>query len=308
MNRSRELVLSWVLAFAVTAPLAAQATFEIPSGLPGTDVFRPRPEPEDKQDEEKTPELVYGGEPLKLPLECRAEAFLRAGFTCVEADPCDMFLELVEITHMKERVLAIGNIHTPEATIATVLVRSDDGGMTWVEPFDRVDAAGLEMIHTLDAEHGWIGGQQTTQDHASTPFLLVTTDGGAHWVRRPFWSGDEERHGAVLEIYFDDPQHGFVIIDKLASEGDSYELYESMNSGLSWSIRQVSSEMPVIRRRMTAAAPEKPWRLNENRSDASYEVEHLIDGEWTKVSAFASDLGACRSVEAKKPFHVGREP
>jgi hypothetical protein len=311
MKRSRELLTSWVLALALTAPLAAQATFEIPSGLPNTDVFRPQPPPEDKdkdKEKDKAVELSYQGEPLKLPLQCRAEAFLRAGFTCVESDPCDMFLELVEITNMEDRVLVIGNIHTPEATIATVLLRSDNGGKTWVEPFERVDAAGLEMIHTLDGKHAWAGGQQTTQDHASTPFLLVTTNSGAHWVRRPFWSGDEERHGAVVEIYFDEPQHGFVIIDKLTSEGDSFELYESMNSGLSWSIREVSSEMPVIRRRMTAAPAEKPWRLNENRADASYEIEHLIDGEWTKVSAFASDLGACRSVEAEKPFHVGREP
>lgn len=307
MKWSREFLMSWVLALAVTAPLAAQATFEIPSGLPSTDVFRPQAPPEETEEEE-TVELVYEGEPLKLPLECRAEAFLRAGFTCSEADPCDMFLELVEVSSMKDSVLAIGNIHTPEATIATVLLRSADGGKTWVEPFDRVDAASLEMIHALDGDHSWIGGQQTTQDHSSTPFLLVTTDGGAHWVRRPFWSGDEERRGAVLEIYFDEPQHGFVIIDKLTSEGDSYELYESMNSGLSWSIRQVSSEMPVIRRRMTAAAPEVVWRLHENRSDASYEIEHLIDGEWTRVAAFAGDLGACRTVEAEKPFHVGREP
>lgn len=307
MNRLRALITAWVLALAVAAPLAAQATFEIPSGLPSTDVFRPQPPPEEKE-EDKTVELVYEGEALALPLECRAEAFLRAGFTCSEADPCDMFLELVEITSMQDRVLIIGNIHSTEATIATVLLSSGDGGKTWVEPAGRVDAAGLEMIHTLDGDHAWVGGQQTTQDHASTPFLLVTTNGGAHWVRRPFWSGDEERHGAVLEIYFDDAQHGFVIIDKLTSEGDSYELYESMNSGLSWSIRQVSSEMPVIRRRITADAPEKPWRLNENRSNASYEIEHLIDGEWTKVSAFTVDLGACKTVEADKPFHVGREP
>lgn len=308
MKRSRKLMTIWVLALAATAPLAAQATFEIPTGAPKPEVFRPQPPPEEKKDEGKAPLLAYEGEPLKLPQECRAEAFLRAGLVCSEESPCDMFLELVDITNIQDRVLLIGNIHTPSATIATVLLRSDDAGKTWTEAFERVDAAGLEMIQTLNGQHGWIGGQQTTQDHASAPFLLVTTDGGVNWVRRPVWSGDEERHGAVIEIYFDEPQHGFVIIDQLTSEGDSYELYESMNSGLSWSIRQVSSEMPTIRRRMVANDAEKPWRLNEDRGAAAYEVEHLVDGEWTKVSAFAGDLGACRSVAADKPFHVGREP
>jgi hypothetical protein len=311
MNRSHKLITVWVLALTAATPLAAQATFEIPK--PGTtdpSVFRPQPPPEAPKDEaaEKAAALVYQGEPLKLPLECRAEAFLRAGLVCSEEAPCDMLLELVDITQVQERVLLIGNIHTPSATIATVLLRSDDGGKTWTEPFERVDAAGLEMVQTLDAQHGWIGGQQTTQDHASSPFLLVTTDGGLNWVRRPIWSGDEDRHGAVIEIYFDEPQHGFVIIDRLTSEGDSYELYESMNSGLSWSIREISSEMPTIRRRLVPNEQEKPWRLNEDRGAAAYEVERLVDGEWSKVSAFAGDLGPCRSVAAEKPFHVGREP
>ena len=308
MNRPRRLIPIWFLALAATAPLAAQATFEVPTGAPNPGVFRPQPPPEAPKEEDEAPALVYEGEPLKLPLECRAEAFLRAGLVCSEEAPCDMFLELVDITSIQDRVLLIGNIHTPSATIATVLLRGDDGGKTWMEPFERVDAAGLEMVQTLDGQHGWIGGQQTTQDHASSPFLLVTTDGGLNWVRRPIWSGDEERHGAVIEIYFDEPLHGFVIIDRLTSEGDSYELYESMNSGLSWSIRQVSSEMPTIRRRMVANDAEKPWRLNEDRGAAAYEVERLVDGEWTKVAAFAGDLGACRSVAAEKPFHVGREP
>jgi hypothetical protein len=310
MNRSRRLVTIWVLALAATAPLAAQATFEIPTGAPSADVFKPQPPPEEKkeEEEEKATKLAFEGEPLKLPLECRAEAFLRAGLVCSEEAPCDMFLELVDITSIQDRVVVIGNIHTPSATIATVLLSSNDGGKTWTEPFERVDAASLEMIQTVDAKNGWIGGEQTTQDHASSPFLLVTTDGGLNWVRRPIWNGDEERHGSVLEIYFDDPQHGHVIIDRQTSEGDSYELYESMNSGLSWSIRQISNEMPTIRRKIVANEPEKPWRLNENRATAAYEVEHLVDGEWTKVSAFAGDLGACRTVEAEKPFHVGREP
>jgi hypothetical protein len=298
----------WVLALAAAATLAAQATFEIPTGAPNPSVFRPQPPPEKPKEEQEAPSLVYEGEPLMLPLQCRAEAFLRAGLTCSEEAPCDMFLELVDIASIQERVLLIGNVHTPSATIASVLLSSADGGKTWTEPFERVDAAGLEMVQTVDGQHGWIGGQQTTQDHASSPFLLVTTDGGLNWVRRPIWNGDEERHGAVVEIYFDEPQHGFVIIDRLTDEGDSYELYESMNSGLSWSIRQVSSEMPTIRRRLVANEAEKPWRLNEDRGAAAYEIEHLVDGEWTKVASFAGDLGACRTVEAEKPFHVGREP
>jgi photosystem II stability/assembly factor-like uncharacterized protein len=218
-----------------------------------------------------------------------------------------LFLELVDITSIGDRVLVIGNIHTSSATIASVLLRSDDGGKTWIEPAGRVDAGGLETIQLLENQ-GWIAGQQTTQDHAFIPFLLVTTNGGANWVRRPFWSGDDERYGAVAEVYFDEPQHGFVIIDRMATEGDSYELYESMNGGLSWSIRQISEEMPTIKRRITAAEPPRLWRLNENRGEASFDVERLVDGEWTKTSAFAEDLGACDTVEAEKPFHVGREP
>ncbi|NJN36991.1 MAG: hypothetical protein HC794_07980, partial [Nitrospiraceae bacterium] len=65
----------------------------------------------------------------------------------------------------------------------------------------------------------------------------------------------------------------FVIIDKLTSEGDSYELYESMNSGLSWSIREISSEMPTIRRRLVANEPDggDAYAVPAVRFEAMYE-------------------------------------
>ena len=55
MRRWNRLIASWVLALAAAAPLAAQATFEIPSGLPNTDVFRPQELPKEMEEEEEKP-------------------------------------------------------------------------------------------------------------------------------------------------------------------------------------------------------------------------------------------------------------
>jgi len=67
MNRSHKLITVWVLALTAAAPLAAQATFEIPKpGKTDPSVFRPQPPPEapKEQGEEKASALVYEGEPL----------------------------------------------------------------------------------------------------------------------------------------------------------------------------------------------------------------------------------------------------
>jgi hypothetical protein len=293
----------WALLFAPGAP--AQATFEIPSTTANPGIFRPEKPPEEPK-EQGPVQLVYDGTPLKLPTNCRPENFLLAGEVCGEDTPCDLLLELVAVTNIYDRVLAIGNLHTNAATIASVLVRSDDAGKTWLEAAERVGAAGLEMIQMLDDQHGWIGGQQATQDHSHTPFLLITSDGGKNWVRRPIWSGDEDRNGAVLEIYFDDPQHGHLIIDRLTSDGDPYELYESLNGGLSWTIREISSEKPQIRRRLTPEPVTETWRLRESSESQGFEIQRLVSGEWSKAAEFAATIGSCRSMEAEVPFHVNR--
>ena len=244
------------------------------------------------QEEETGPfKLVYKGEPLVVQLQCDGDHFQRAAAVCSDATPCELYLELTGLEQAAERVFLIGNLHTLSATVSSILLASDDEGMSWYEPYPRL-AAGFESIQFVDNENGWIGGQEGQLDSSSRPFLLRTGNGGVRWRRYDIWT-DEDRSGAILDFYFDTEKHGLLSIDLLTSEIDSYELYESMNGGLSWGIRQISDRqaklknIPLVRRQLD-------WRLGEDEGKAVYVVERRRREEWNAQVEFSVRVGTCR--------------
>jgi photosystem II stability/assembly factor-like uncharacterized protein len=104
------------------------------------------------------------------------------------------------------------------------LIKSSDGGNGW---------QALELPQPLPEPHwqyrvffvthrtGWLGlpGGQ----------LLLTTDGGQHWVRR-----DLPTDQAVTALWFDRPEHGFVAVNNNDRENLRAALYETWDSGQSW--------------------------------------------------------------------------
>ena len=244
------------------------------------------------QEEETGPfKLVYKGEPLVAQLQCDGDHFQRAAAVCSDAMPCELYLELTGVEQAAERVFLIGNVHTLSATVSSILLASDDEGMSWYEPYPRL-AAGFESIQFVDHEYGWIGGQEGQLDSSSRPFLLRTSNGGVRWRRYDIWT-DEDRSGAILDFYFDTEKHGLLSIDLLTSEIDSYELYESMNGGLSWGIREISDRqaklknIPLVRRQLD-------WRLGEDGGKAVYVVERRRGEEWNAQVEFSVRVGTCR--------------
>ena len=58
------------------------------------------------------------------------------------------------------RVLITGNLHTSDTTLFSLLLASDDGGLTWTEPaMPRMRNAALEQIEFWDPQTGWISGE-----------------------------------------------------------------------------------------------------------------------------------------------------
>jgi hypothetical protein len=274
-------------------PLAAALTFLLSIGP----VFA-----QDSKEEAEPAGLVYEGQPLKLPLECRYDDLLRAGLVCNEDVPCDLSLELVAVRGSKTSVFAIGNVYTPAATVSSILLGSHDGGTTWTEATARVPAASLELIQFADDQHGWIGGQERDIDDSVLPFFFITRDGGRYWDRRNVWDASADRSGAILEFYFESPRHGFLVIERLTSDEDSYELYETMNGGRSWSPRRISGEKPTIRRGLSVPS-EIEWRLKEDASAEVYDIETRDGDAWRKVATFSADIGTCTEMDTgeKKP-------
>jgi hypothetical protein len=274
-------------------PLAAALTFFVSVGP----VFA-----QDSKKEAEPATFLYEGQPLKLPLECRYADLLRAGLVCNEDVPCDLSLELVAVRGSKTSVFAIGNVYTPAATVSSILLGSHDGGTTWTEATARVPAASLEIIQFADDQNGWVGGQERDIDDSSLPFLFITRDGGRFWDRRNIWDASADRSGAILEFYFESPRHGFLVIERSPSDEYSYELYETMNGGRSWSPRRISGEKPTIRRGLSEPN-EVEWRLNEDASGGTYDIETRDGDAWRKVASFSSDIGTCTEMDTgeKKP-------
>ena len=253
---------------------------------------------QDEPQEEQPPQppaIAYEGSPLVVPLDCAYDHFSRAGIVCSDVTPCRLFLELSGVENAGDKVFLIGNIHTSAATISTILLASGDGGRSWREPIQRYSGAGFELIQFADSTHGWIGGQEGDYDRSTTPLLLLTVDGGSTWERYAI-NEDEDATGAVLEFFFDTRDHGLLIVDLLVSQGDPFELYETLNGGRSWIIRQIASQKPKLTNRSLTDDP-IDWRIEENAKDGLYEVQSREQGEWVLTSSFTVRVGSCLSMD-----------
>ena len=280
------------LLVAASAAAILEAQFVIGEKLPP----QPPIEAERPEAAETKPiELIYQGEPLVVPLDCAYSHFDRAGIVCSEVTPCELFLELTAVEAAGEKVFVIGNMHTASATVSSILLGSDDGGTTWREPVERYSGAALESIRFANDGHGWAMGQQRELDSSSKPVLLATRNAGKRWQRYPI-SRDEEHTGIIVDFHFDSEDHGMLIIDREKHDGDPFELYESMNGGRSWLIRQITERKPKLRNR-PPVEPESDWRVQEDVAAGDYKVEQIRDGEWVARSRFAVQVGVCTEME-----------
>ncbi|MCU1233458.1 MAG: hypothetical protein JWP63_1425 [Candidatus Solibacter sp.] len=236
------------------------------------------------------PVLRSTGKPIIVPFQCSDEDIHSAGLSCSEQDPCPVYLELAELDSTGIRLFAAGNIHTSTATLYSILLGSDDNGVTWREVHDRIRGAGLDHLQFAGTDTGWVSGISLTplpQD----PFLLQTTDGGKSW--RPHAIFNEPRFGGIQQFNFDDKTSGALIIDHgPGSEGDRYELYETNDGGDTWNIKQTS--VKPLRLKLPPAPPAPEWRVRADAATKSFQLEHRQGQRWTSLAAFAVNLGVCK--------------
>jgi hypothetical protein len=261
-------------ALLFLAALAASAQ-DTPPANPA-----PAPEP--------PPVLEYHGKPIVLPFRCTEDDIRWAGMTCSDEEPCAMFLELTAAEGVGTKLFVTGNIHATSVTLYSVLLGSDDGGLTWREAVERVRGAGLDHIQFADPETGWAGGQMLAplpQD----PFLFLTTDGGKTWRQRPLFS--ETHYGTIQQLYFTAKTSGSLTIDRgPGSEGGRYELYESPDGGDSWLIKEENTKPIKLKR----PPPVSDWRVRPDGPTQSFQIEHRQGERWTTSAAFAVKLAACK--------------
>lgn len=235
------------------------------------------------------PIVLKSGKPVAVPPRCLREIVAEMGVPCSADDPCPTYLELSDIQSVGNRVLIAGNIHTGQSTMESVLLVSDDAGITWTEPHTRLPFTVLDKIQFHGFENGWISGH-ILQPLPKDPFLLLTKDGGKSWRKAPL-SG-EGRTGAIAAFYFDSPQHGLLSLERSASSGDRlrHELWESMTGGTSWSVKQVDAKPIEVRIPASAAT----WRLRPDSAAKAQRVEVNEGGSWRTVGSFSVEAGECK--------------
>lgn len=247
------------------------------------------------------PLLRYSGKPMVLDCHCTEDDIRSAGLSCTTDDPCPIFLELDAVESVGNRIFLAGNIHSSTATLYAVLLASDDGGKTWQEPHARIPAAVLDHIQFVDFENGWVSGEMQ-RPLPRDPFLLVTSDGGKEWRSLPVFA--DPQFGSILQFSFRSQTSGAMVIDRgAAGEGGRYELYETVNGGGTWMLRQVNQRPIQVKR--SGSGGNADWRLRADAATKAYRVEHRVGAAWRGVAAFSVAIGVCRPPEpAPQPAEV----
>ena len=281
---------AWVCFLAMLAFAAsAEAQLVIDRSAPTPYPMPPKIEPEEEEAREKPPP-TYSGERMQVRSECEPERLQTAGAICTASSPCEIWLELTAAREADEAVVAIGDLYTSAATLESIVLRTADAGATWTEAAERIAGAALDEIHFVDDEHGWIVGREVVGG-GQRPFLLATDDGGASWSRRQV-EEDEDYRGTVVQLRFDSPEHGFVIVERAAGTGDPYEMRETFNGGRSWSLRQITADRPALpgsRRRV----PQPDARVVEDSNGRSFAVQRRDGDAWALLGRFEGSADVC---------------
>jgi len=235
--------------------------------------------------------------PLKIPYTCSEKDLVAAGMTCSDENPCPVYVELSSVSALGKKLLVTGNLHGPSATIASVLLVSDDDGATWKEPSPRITGSAIEQSQWLDAQHGWAAGEVQVP-LPRDPFLLITSDGGATWHQKEI--AEDSIPGEIMRFWFDTPEHGELIVDGgRSAEGGRYQMYESRTGGDTWSVVSKTSDVPKLRR--TPGLIDADYRITADSRTKTYLVEKRNGGGWSTVTSFEIQVASCGAPAEPQP-------
>jgi len=227
--------------------------------------------------------------PVRVPFDCSPEQAEAFGLNCSEDQPCPAYLELASAAGAAGRVFVAGNLHTSDTTLFSLLLASEDGGLTWTEPAPRLHNAALEQIEFLDVQTGWISGE-SIDPLTRNPFLLMTADGGKTWRQKVLF--EEAKFGAIAQFHFTSKNDGEILLDLTQGKAKRTESYSTHTGGESWELQGRGSAVRL-------ATPPRPseWRVRADASSATYRVEHLANPAgsrvWESVASFAVHVTDC---------------
>ncbi len=236
------------------------------------------------------------GKPMTIPFHCTDEDIAQGGLTCSEEAPCPVYVELTAVGVLGAKIFVTGNLHTDSAPLYSLLMESDDGGETWIEPIARMNGAGLDLIQFPDFEHGWISGEMLLP-FARDPFFLRTSDGAKTWRRQAIF--EDGTAGSIQAFWFQGANTGSLVLDKGINGSARYELYESPTGGDTWTVRE-SSDKPIRIRSMPPPGT-GAWRVRANAKSHAFDIEKAAGEGWKPLASFLISAGACKPGDATEP-------
>jgi len=232
--------------------------------------------------------LPNAGAPIHVPFACADDELQAAGLNCDEDNPCRILLELTAVDTSANRLFLTGNLHTTSATLASILLMTEDNGLTWREAYQRIPFAALDQIQFLDFQHGWISGENVLTV-ARDPFLLATADGGLTWRLLPVFA-EEQQPGAIQRFRFDSPTTGTLLLDR--GVGKRYELYRTATGGAAWELLKTDSGSLSLPAGPPPAVT--AWRLRADAKTSSWLLEENHGEIWHRIAAFSTEVTVCR--------------
>jgi hypothetical protein len=243
----------------------------------------------------QVPSYEYTGAPLAIPYTCTDDDIDWAGLTCLD-DPCPIYIDLTHASGQGKSILITGNFHAAATTMYSLILRSEDGGRTWREPFSRIRGAELDEIQVYDGQTAWVDGV-IQQPVPMDPFFLLTEDGGASWNRVPLF--EEGAEGSILQFAFDSRDHGLALVDR-GGGAMRYETYETETGGHSWTLRDKSAKPAKLK-----PGPDSDWRIRaENHG---FRLEHLENNIWGPFASFGVKVAECRRKPMERTEHPPAE-
>jgi hypothetical protein len=233
-------------------------------------------------------QTAAGVAPVSVAYECPPADVEAFGLNCTEDRPCPVFLELASVEAAGGRVLITGNLHTRDITLFSLLLASEDGGVTWTEPTARMRNAALEQIEFFDPQTGWISGE-SIDPLARNPFLMMTADGGRTWRQKLLF--EDSKFGTIAQFHFDSKSNGELVLDATQGKAVRQELYATMTGGESWEVKQVSNK--PLKLKSVRSAEQAGWRVRADAANGTYRLEHGAGRNWQHVASFNIHVTDC---------------
>ncbi len=145
---------------------------------------------------------------------------------------------------------------------------SENGGRGW-RILAQLDSVYFEQIQFLDAQTGWICGEQGK--------IYRTTDGGESWQDISINLPESEGNLLLYALYFDDEQNGLAggMSINFETRERKLRLYKTQNGGNNW----VETETPTMLMNIVKGPENRIWAMGS----AMVLVKDNLEAPWKIV-------------------------